>query len=175
MDVQLFWSQHGECFASTICEAAGMGTPTIAGVNPCQDNGQVEQVLEGVTGELVGTPAQAIAALLRFGSDRSRLQPLRASTRQHAWTRWHVERVTADLLQLYEYWRSGEECPYVEVMLREHDVLMRNYRRKVAALKGEGSLRHSAWEMALWSAESWSLFAGARLVKPYFRRVLDRW
>jgi len=29
--------------------------------------------------------------------------------------------------------------------------------------------------MALWSAESWSLFAGARLVKPYFRRVLDRW
>jgi len=175
MDVQLFWSQHGECFASTICEAAGMGTPTIAGVNPCQDNGQVEQVLEGVTGELAGTPAQAIAALLRFGSDRSRLQPLRASTRQHAWTRWHVERVAADLVQLYEYWRSGEECPYVEVMLREHDVLMRNYRRKVAALKGEGSLRHSAWEMALWSAESWSLFAGARLVKPYFRRVLDRW
>ena len=41
-------------------------------------------------------------------------------------------------------------------------------------LKAEGSLRHSAWEMALWSAESWSLFAGARLVKPYFRRVLDR-
>jgi len=174
MDVQLFWSQHGECFASTICEAAGMGTPTIAGVNPCQDNGQVEQVLEGVTGELVGTPAQAIAALLRFGSDRSHMQPLRASTRQHAWTRWHVERVTADLMQLYQYWRSGKECPYVEVMLREHDVLMRNYRRKVAALIAEGSLRHSAWEMALWSAESWSLFAGARLVKPYFRRVLDR-
>jgi len=172
MDVQLFWSQHGECFASTICEAAGMGTPTIAGVNPCQDNGQVEQVLEGVTGELVGTPAQAIAALLCFSSDRSRLQPLRASTQQHAWTRWHVERVAADLVQLYEYWRSGKECPYVEVMLREHDELMTNYRRKVAALKAEGSLRHSAWEMALWSAESWTLFAGARRMKPYVRKVL---
>ncbi len=174
MDVQLFWSQHGECFASTICEAAGMGTPTIAGVNPCQDNGQVEQVLEGVTGELVGTPAQATAALLRFGSDRSRLQPLRVSTRQHAWRRWHVERVAADLLQLYEYWRSGKECPYVEVMLREHDDLMRDYRRKVAALKSESSLRHSAWEMALWSAESWTLFASARRIKPHFQRILER-
>ncbi len=174
MDVQLFWSQHGECFASTICEAAGMGTPTIAGVNPCKDNGQVEQVLEGVTGELVGTPAQAIAVLRQLSSNRSLLPALRASARRHAWTRWHIERVTADLLQLYQYWRSGEECPYVAVMLREHDELMSNYRRKVAALKGEGSLRHSAWEMALWSAESWSLFAGARLVKPYFRRVLDR-
>lgn len=174
MDAQLFWSQHGECFAATICEAAGMGTPTIAGVNPCQDNGQVEQVLEGVTGELVGTPAQAIAALRRLASDRSLLPPLRASTRQHAWTRWHVERVTADLLQLYEYWRSGKECSYVEVMLREHRELMKNYRRKVATLKAEGSLRHSAWEMALWSAESWPLFAGARRVKPHFRKILER-
>ena len=172
MDVQLFWSQHGECFASTICEAAGMGTPTIAGVNPCQDNGQVEQVLEGVTGELVGTPAQAIAALRRLSSNRSLLPALRASTRQHAWARWHVERVTADLLQLYEYWRSGKECPYLEVMLREHDGLMTNYRRKVAALKAGGSLRHSAWEMALWSAESWTLFASARRVKPYVSKVL---
>jgi hypothetical protein len=174
LDVQLFWSQHGECFAGTICEAAGVGTPTIAGVNPCQDNGQVEQVLEGVTGELVGTPAQAITALLRFGSGRSRLQQLRASTRRHAWTRWHVERVTADLVQLYEYWLCGQACPYVDVMLREHDELMKNYRGRIAALKAEGSLRHSAWQMALWSAESWTLFAGARRIKPHFQRILQR-
>ena len=174
MDVQLFWSQHGECFASTICEAAGMGTPTVAGVNPCQDNGQVEQVLEGVTGELVGTAEQAIAALLRFGSDRARLQALRDSTRQHAWTRWHVARVTADLLQLYEYWRSGKDCPYLEVMLREHEMLMKHYRRKVATLKAGSGLRLSAWEIALWSAESWPLFAGARRIKPHFQKILQR-
>lgn len=173
MDVQLFWSQQGECFSSTICEAAGMGTPTVAGVNPCLDNGQVEQVLEGVTGQLVGTPAQAIAALRRLAADRSLLSALRTSTRQHAWRRWHVERVTADLVQLYDYWRSGRECPYVEVMLREHQELMQHYRRRVAALKAEGGVRYSAWEMALWSAESWTLFAGARRVKPYVRKVLD--
>ena len=49
---------------------------------------------------------------------------------------------------------------------------MKNYRRQIATLKGQGSFRHSAWEMALWSAESWPLFAGARLVKPYIRRLL---
>jgi len=174
MDVQLFWSQHGECFASTICEAAGMGTPTIAGVNPCQDNGQVEQVLDGITGELVGTAEQAIATLLRFASDRVRLQSLRISTRQHAWTRWHVERVTADLLQLYEYWRSGQDCSYLEIMLREQEELMKHYRRKVATLKAGRGLRHSAWEMALWSAESWPLFAGARRIKPHFQKILER-
>ncbi|HVP52374.1 MAG TPA: hypothetical protein VMT05_09710 [Terriglobales bacterium] len=173
MDVQLFWSRHGECFASTICEGAGMGTPTVAGVNPCQDNGQVEQVLEGVTGFLVGRPAQAIAVLRRLAADRSHLPALRASARQHAWTRWHVDRVTMDLLQLYDYWFSGKACAYVEVMLREHQELMSHYRRKVADMKAEHGLRHSAWEMALWSAESWPLFAGARRVKPYVRRVLD--
>jgi len=174
MDVQLFWSPNGECFAATICEAAGMGTPTVAGVNPCQDNGQVEQVLEGVTGELVGSPAQSIAVLRRLSSKRHLLSELRTSTRQHACARWHVERITMDLAQLYEYWRSGRECPYVDVMLREHEELMRNYRRRVAALKADGVLRRFAWEVVLWSAESWSLFAGARLVKPYFRKVLDR-
>lgn len=172
MDVQLFWSQHGECFAATICEAAGMGTPTIAGVNPCQDNGQVEQVLEGVTGELVGTPTQAIAALRRLASDRGLLRTLRASAREHAWTRWHVDRVSADLCELYEYWRFGKASPYLGIMLREHDALMKNYRRQVATLKGQGSFRHSAWEVALWSAESWPLFAGARFMKPYIRRLL---
>jgi hypothetical protein len=59
-------------------------------------------------------------------------------------------------------------------MLREHDELMRDYRQKAGALKADGSLRHYAWEVALRSTESWSLFAGARRVKPYFRRVLDR-
>jgi len=59
-------------------------------------------------------------------------------------------------------------------MLREHDELMKHYRAKVATLKAESGLRHSAWEMALWSAESWPLFAGARRVKPYLRKVLDR-
>jgi len=173
MDIQLFWSQHGECFASTICEAAGVGTPTIAGVNPCQDNGQVEQVLEGITGELVGTPARAIEALIQFGSGRGRLQSLRSSARRHAWSRWHVERVTADLMQLYEYWLWGKDCPYIGVMLREHQGLMQNYRRKVAALKADSGLRQSAWEMALWSAESWPLFAGARRIKPHFRKLLE--
>jgi len=173
MDVQLFWSQHGECFSSTICEAAGVGTPTVAVVNPCQDNGQVEQVLEGVTGVLVGTSAQAVAALRRLAAERRFLSALRASTRQHAWTRWHVERVTADLIQLYDYWRSAGECPYVQVMLREQQELMEHYRRKVAALKADDGLRRSAWEMALWSAESWTLFTGARRVKPYVRKVLD--
>ncbi|MGC2323139.1 MAG: glycosyltransferase family 4 protein [Terriglobales bacterium] len=172
MDVQLFWSQHGECFAATICEAAGMGTPTISGVNPCQDNGQVEQVMEGVTGELVGTPAQAIASLRRLALDRSLLRALRSSAREHAWRRWHVDRVSADLCELYEYWRFGKASPYLGIMLREHDALMKNYRRQIATLKGQGSFRHSAWEMALWSAESWPLFAGARLVKPYIRRLL---
>lgn len=173
MDAQLFWSRHGECFSGTICEAAGVGTPTVAGINPCQDNGQVEQVLEGVTGYLVGTPAQAVALLRRLASDRDLLLALRHSTRQHAWARWHVERVTADLVQLYEYWRSGKRCPYLEVMLREHQELLQHYRRKVASLKAARGLRHSAWEMALWSAESWTLFAGARRVKPYVRKVLD--
>jgi len=172
MDVQLFWSQHGECFAATICEAAGMGTPTVAGVNPCQDNGQSEQVLDGVTGELVGTPSQAIAALHRLAADRSLLQVLRDSTRKHAWTRWHVDRVAADLCDLYEYWLSGKECAYLATMVEEHEALMRNYRRQIAGLLAQSSLRYSAWEMALWSAESWPLFAGVRHMKPYVQKLL---
>ena len=173
MDAQLFWSRHGECFSSTICEAAGMGTPTVAGVNPCQDNGQVEQVLEGVTGYLAGTPAQAIAILRRLAMDRSLLPALRASTRQHAWRRWHVDQVMTDLVQLYDYWLSGKACAYIEVMLREQQEFMKHYRRKVAALKGDSGVSQSAWEMALWSAESWTLFASARRVKPYVRRALE--
>ena len=172
MDVQLFWSRHGECFSSTICEAAGMGTPTVAGINPCQDNGQVEQVLEGLTGYLAGSPMQAIALLQRLASDPGLVSALRVSTRQHAWERWHVDRVSIDLVQLYDYWLSGKVCAYVEVMVREQREQMHNYRGKVAALKAGGGLRHSAWEMALWSAESWPLFTGARRLKPYVRRVL---
>ncbi|MEN0111366.1 MAG: hypothetical protein AAF805_11650, partial [Planctomycetota bacterium] len=39
MDVQLFFSRWGECFSTTICEAASVGLPTIAGANPLRDNG----------------------------------------------------------------------------------------------------------------------------------------
>ena len=55
-------------------------------------------------------------------------------------------------------------------MLREHDELMKDYRQKAATLKADGSLRHYAWEVALRSTESWSLFAGARRVKPSLQK-----
>jgi hypothetical protein len=73
-------------------------------------------------------------------------------------------------LQLYDHWRSGNECRYLQFMLREHDELMKDYRQKAATLKADGSLRHYAWEVALRSTESWSLFAGARRVKPSLQK-----
>jgi hypothetical protein len=76
-------------------------------------------------------------------------------------------------LRVSYYWRLGNECHYLQVMLREHDELMKHYRQKAAILKADLSMLHYVWEVASRSTESRSPFAGARWVKLYFRRELD--
>ena len=38
-------------------------------------------------------------------------------------------------LRVFYYWRFGNKCHYLQVMLREHDELMKHYRQKAAILK----------------------------------------
>jgi len=73
MDLQIFFSAHGECFASSICEAAGLGVPTVALATPLNDNGQAEQVIDGKTGFLVNSIDDACRVVATFTRDRAAL------------------------------------------------------------------------------------------------------
>jgi glycosyltransferase involved in cell wall biosynthesis len=176
LDVAAFFSR-GECFASSIAEAAGMGVPTVALATPLRDNGQAEQVIEGVTGRLVGDVAQACDYVRELMADRATLAALKASSRRHARERWHVARATDDLLSLYEFWRtppgpaasgpppSPPPPPYAEVMLREHEAFAVDYRRRMVRLMGRSAASRLKWRAILAAMESWTTFRAGRAVR----------
>lgn len=167
MDVCLFFSLHGECFASSICEAVCAGAPTVAGCTPVNDNGQAEQVLDGVTGFLVSAPQQALEALAGLECDPARLAALKVSAVAYGQSRWHVNRVCDDLLSLYEWYADDRrpEPSYAALMREEHRAFAQAYKRRILSLMGLGSLGRLRWFLLLNAVESWNLFQAGRSLK----------
>ena len=170
LDVQAFFSR-GECFASSIAEAAGVGVPTVALATPLLDNGQAEQAVEGVTGRLVGGVDGAVQFVAEMAKSPERLAALKASTARHAAQRWHVRRSTDDLLALYEHWLNpgSPEPAYAEVMRHEHAMFAAEYRRRMAELMGGGAVGRAKQRVALALAESWPAFRAARWARQMRR------
>jgi len=175
LDIQLFFSRHGECFASSIAEAAGSGVPTIALSTPFHDNGQAEQVMDGVTGYLVTSIEQAMERVSRLHDHPSALRALQASTAAHALDRWHYRRVASDLLSLYEYWRGNAEPqsppPYVATMLTEDREFASYYNDRVTTLAATSRGSQLALRLCLSAYENWMIFAAGRAIKSCAARV----
>lgn len=166
MDVQLFLSRSGECFASTIAEAAGIGVPTIALINPLKDNGQAEQVISGVTGELVAQPADAVEQVLQLERNASRLSTVKQSCAAHARRRWHVHRVAQDLISLYSFWRGhADGADYLNTMAAEHQAFSSIYHKRMLELKAPRGNGKIFWRLALFSVENWPMFKFGRMLK----------
>jgi glycosyltransferase involved in cell wall biosynthesis len=169
MDVQVFFSPCGECFSTTICEAAGVGLPTIAGVNPLRDNGQTEQIVDGVNGYLVATPAQAIAHLARLIGDRDALRQMKQSTYDYAHARWTTEKTIASLLDFYSAWRSSDPLasPYLQGMRREESEFAAHYRARMLNLLADGPISQLSWRMKLAAVANWNTFRIGRRFKQF--------
>jgi glycosyltransferase involved in cell wall biosynthesis len=174
LDVGVYFG-NGECFSASICEAAGAGVPQVVMANPLKDNGQAEQIIDGVNGYLVGTTTGAVDAVLRLIDDPALLARMRVAAREHAVRRWHRDRVVADLVELYRYWSAGDggggggggDDGYVRTMLREHAEFAREYRPRMLALMGAGAgpLRALANRAMLAGVESWTAFRLGRFLK----------
>lgn len=170
LDVQVFLSPHGECFASSICEAAGLGTPTIAYSSPLKDNGQAEQAFEGRTGFLVATDEQVLAHLDGLEDDAA-LARLRASTRAHCLDRWHVDRSAADLLAAYRHRLAGGGPPPIGFATLREELrdFAAGYRDRVTALPPD-RMERAKLRIALRLAENWSSFRAGRRLKTALSR-----
>ncbi|WP_442888523.1 glycosyltransferase family 4 protein [Congregicoccus parvus] len=101
MDVHLFASRYGECFSSSICETASYGIPTIALLRPFNDAGEIEQVIDGVTGSLALSANELVRFARQIAEDPQRLALLRASTRRYADLNWSAANVCEVLAQMY--------------------------------------------------------------------------
>ena len=169
LDVQIFMSKHGECFASSICETAGLAVPTIAFSSPLGDNGQAEQVIDGVTGHLVASEEQC-EARVRELMDPVTLTALKRSTREHCLTRWHVKRSAADLVDAYRdrLVPEGNPSDAFEAVATEVAAFARGYRPRVLSLVPVGRERVKL-RAALLLAERWSTFRLGRAVKRRLR------
>jgi hypothetical protein len=171
LDLQVFFSRHGECFASSIAEAAGLGVPTIALATPFHDNGQCEQVIDGTTGHLVSSIPQAVDRVCVLHDSPTDLVKLQLRTASHALTRWHYHRVAEDILALYGLWRgvtAGQALPsYVETMLAEENAFARTYRRRLVELNTTGVLSRLAMAIGLAAYENWTVFKTGRALKAF--------
>ena len=143
LDVQMFFGQ-GECFASSIAEASGIGVPTIALATPLRDNGQAEQITDDVNGYLVGEVNQAVRFANALMSEPDKLRSMKRAAKELCHARWSVaDRAASDLLGLYEFWRDPSRRPdYVDLMLEETDRFGAGYRDRIARLMGQGRTSH---------------------------------
>jgi hypothetical protein len=165
VDVQVFMSRNGECFSSTIAEAAGLGVPTIALVNPLKDNGQAEQIISGVTGELVADTRGMVDLICRFAKDNDKLTNLKKSCASYAERRWHIRRVSLDLADLYSFWRGQSNPDYLLQMLNEHQAFANRYHKQMIDLKAPTIIHRLVWKLLLSAVENWSTFKCGRAIK----------
>ncbi len=171
LDVQVFFSPHGECFASSICEPAGLAVPTIALSTPLGDNGQSEQVVDGVTGYLVGNLGDGIERLRQLAGDSGKLGRLKKTTQDHALRNWHREVAVCHLETLYEFWRNPSDPlpPFITQMQHEQQQFAAQYHDRLVALHG-GTTIKDLWIRAQMAAiEYWPTFRLGRTVKWCFR------
>ena len=165
-DLQILFG-HGECFASSIAEAAGVGVPTIALATPLRDNGQAEQVDDGRTGWLVGSIEQAVDRVREAFTSSGKLVEMKAAAREMATTRWSAARAGDDLLSLYDYWRRPAAAPpaYIATMLEETRTFAEQYHSRIARLMGHGPIGQSIWRLQMKAVENGSIFRMGRAVR----------
>lgn len=172
LDAQLFISRYGECFASSICEPAGLGVPTIAFSSPLRDNGQAEQVIDGVTGYLVRGVDEIERCVRMLRHSPERLAALKQTTRDHVNANWTAEIVARRLAQAYEHWLSGGGGPFPlgEEIIEKCRGFSADYAQRVCSLGDPGPLSYAARRASLAAAENYTLFRFARNFKRYLPR-----
>ncbi|MEM9185948.1 MAG: glycosyltransferase family 4 protein [Planctomycetota bacterium] len=159
MDVQLFFSLFGECFSTTICEAAGGGLPTIAGANPLRDNGQSEQIIDGLNGYLVSSPEQAFERVSELVNAPDKLQAMKQATHDYAHARWTTPTITRDLVAFYEACKMHDPLasPYSQRILAEEAEFAAGYRPRMLKLLAEGPFERLKWNAKLRAVANWNL------------------
>lgn len=169
MDVQVFMSCAGECFAATICEPAGVGLPTIALANPIKDNGQSEQVVDGETGYLVASIDGALAHLDRLVEHPEELQQLKQTTKDYAESRWTPAKITQELLELYEAWISPDaiESERFKRLRDEANRFDSGYLPRLLKLYGVNPKLRLWWRLKLAAVRNWNAFKIAAQVKRW--------
>jgi hypothetical protein len=174
LDVHFFHSPNGECFASTICESAGFGLPTVGVSTPLRDNGQAEQIVNGITGWLVADQESALERIALLMADSESVAALKVSSQTYARTRWLASRVADDLLSMYEAGLNPEspDNQYLAEVQLEQKAFAETYRRRVVQLHGRSPLRRWFWRSAIRSAEWWPAFVAGRFSARVVRRVL---
>jgi glycosyltransferase involved in cell wall biosynthesis len=165
-DIQAFFGR-GECFASSIAEASGAAVPTVALANPLKDNGQSEQVIDGLTGYLVASASQAVDRISELAAAPARLNEMKVQTRRHCWERWHMDRVSADLLSLYSHWRDpgNNSCDYLSLIEKEATEFSQHYHDRMIHIFARGPAQRMKWRALLSAAESPTLWPIGRAVK----------
>jgi glycosyltransferase involved in cell wall biosynthesis len=101
MDLHFFASRYGECFSSTICEAASMGVPTLALVHPFNDAGEIEQVIEGETGWLANDVTEMIKKAIAALQDPCVLADRGRCAQEYSTTYWTITRVGPKVFEIY--------------------------------------------------------------------------
>ncbi len=171
MDVQVFYSRAGECFSTTICEAASVGLPSIAGINPLTDNGQTEQIVDGVTGYLFARPDDAVRHIDRLIADRDALRQLKQDTYDYAHSHWTTDRAVGDLTAFYDAWRSDDPLasPYLEWVRDEETKFAAGYRGRMLELLADGPANRLAWQLKLAAVANWNTFRVGRRFRRFLR------
>ena len=110
-DVFVTAAEIGESHSFAIEEAMCIGVPVVTCSTPWVDNGQIEQVDEGVTGHVADHPrpfAEAVAALLADGERRRRFG---VAAREKADELFDAGRLTGQLEGLYTALLEGAPAP----------------------------------------------------------------
>ena len=171
MDVQAFFSCWGECFSTTICEAAGVGLPTIAGTNPLRDNGQSEQLIDGENGFLVSGIDQALGHIDHLISDPEACQRLKQQTFDYAHARWTTKQITQDLLAFYNAWTDPNPAaaPHLKWVAETEGKFAAGYRNRIVGLQSDGIASGLWWRMKLAAVANWNTFRLGVRFKNYIR------
>lgn len=169
MDLQIFFSPYGECFSTTICEAAAVGCPTIAGANPVRDNGQSEQLIDGVNGYLVASTAQARVLVDQLIADPERAQRLKQQTFDYAQARWTTAQIAQDLLAFYDAWRQPDPSatPHLKWVAEIERRFAEGYVDRLINLLGDSPVSRLQWRTKLALVRNWTAFRMAVRLKGW--------
>jgi len=155
LDVHFFASRYGECFSSSIAECAGLGVPTLALLHPLRDCGEIEQVVERVTGVAVASGDELVQHARSLGQDPARLSALKVTTREYAANHWHGRVVAQELLELYKAYRAGSrERVAKSTLQQEANSFSRAYHRRLLGFY-RSPLRRACMGAALRATEQY--------------------
>jgi glycosyltransferase involved in cell wall biosynthesis len=133
-DVFVTAAEIGESHSVSIEEAMCLGLPVVTCSTPWVDNGQIEQVEEGVTGHVANHPrpfAEAVASLV---SDSGKRRRFGRAAEEKASALYDAGRLTRQLERLYESLSRGQGPPDEWFPSpAEVDAFADEYERRLAA------------------------------------------